>query len=96
MPFEKGKEKTGGREKGSENKLNREARELFVHTLANKSSKIDEAFDLVFEESPARFLDLFAKYAQYFVPKKTEAEIKADVRGGFDFNEVIERLKGDK
>ena len=95
MPFEKGKEKTGGREKGSENKLNREARELFVNTLANKSAMLDEAFDKVYAESPARFLDLFAKYAQYFIPKKTEAEIRADVKGGFDFNEVIKKLRGD-
>ena len=33
-----------------------------------------EAFQEVRDKNPAQYLDLFAKYAQYFVPKKTSLE----------------------
>lgn len=64
--------KHGGRKKGTENKITKEARELFINTLENLTPEIEEAFRKVLKDSPSRFLDLYAKYAQYFVPKKTE------------------------
>jgi hypothetical protein len=103
----KGK-KTGGRSKGTENKLTKEAREMFIETLEGLSPNVQKAFldvlngvkddegKWIKKPNPDRFLDLFAKYAQYFVPKKTEAEIDQKVSGSFDFNEIIERLKGDQ
>jgi hypothetical protein len=33
-----------------------------------------QAFEDVREKNPVQYLDLFAKYAQYFVPKKTSLE----------------------
>ena len=94
--MEEKRKKTGGRTKGTPNKLDSQAREVFVRTLENQVDNIEEAFAKVLKDSPARYLDLFAKYAQYFVPKKTEAEIKADINGSWDFNETLKKLKGDK
>lgn len=65
-------EKTGGRKKGSENKVTKEAKEIFLDTLGKHSGNIDKAFQEIFEEDRQAFLDTFAKYAQYFIPKKTE------------------------
>ena len=65
--------KTGGRRKGTPNKITSEAREIFIKTLEEQSQFISEAFDKGREESPTKYLDLFAKYAQYFVPRKTES-----------------------
>ena len=65
-------EKTGGRTKGTENKITSEARKIFIETLEEQSPYIAEAFERVRMENPEKYLDLFAKYAQYFVPKKTE------------------------
>lgn len=76
MPFEKGHKKKGGRKKGSENKLTQEAREMFIKTLEGQVPNIEKAFADVLKSNPRAFLDLFAKYAQYFVPKKTESDIK--------------------
>lgn len=70
--FEKGN-KAGGRTKGAVNKVTQSARELFLETLEGQSEHLSEAFAKVREESPSKYLDLFAKYAQYFVPKKTES-----------------------
>lgn len=75
MPFDKGKEKTGGREKGVENKTTQEARELFTKALEGQVHYIEESFALVREKDPAKYLELFAKYAQYFVPKQLDVNL---------------------
>jgi len=90
MPFEKGHKLGKGRPKGKENKLTKEAREMFIETLEGLTPEVEEAFKKVLAESPARFLDLFAKYAQYFVPKKTEADIKSNIElTGIDIKKIF-------
>ena len=69
--FEKG---NSGKPKGAVNKVTQEARVLFLQTLEAQVPNIMEAFQEVREKNPAQYLDLFAKYAQYFVPKKTSVE----------------------
>jgi hypothetical protein len=80
------RKKTGGRTKGTPNKLTEDARKVFLVTLEGQASHIAEAFDKVREESPKAYLDLFAKYAQYFVPKKTENS--HDHKGNLTINEI--------
>lgn len=67
--------KPKGKPKGSVNKVLNNARELFVATLENQVPFIEKAFADVREKNPAYYLELFAKYAQYFIPKKVEADI---------------------
>ena len=88
--FAKGNE---GKPKGAANKLSQEARELFLTTLEGQVDAIGEAFDKVRQDDPAKFLDLFAKYAQYFVPKKTSNE-NENIHTLKDFN-LREALKFD-
>jgi len=71
MAFKKGNSE-GGRTKGAVNKITQTSRELFLETLEGQSEHIAEAFEKVRLKDPKEYLDLFAKYAQYFVPKKTE------------------------
>ena len=71
MAFKKGN-KLGGRTDGAVNKITQTSRELFLETLEGQSEHIADAFEKVRKESPSKYLDLFAKYAQYFVPKKSE------------------------
>jgi hypothetical protein len=96
MPFKKGNKEGNGRPKGVENKLMKEAREIFIETLEGQVPNIEDAFKQVLKESPSKYLELFAKYAQYFVPKKTESEVKGELTTNFDFNDAIKRLRGDK
>ena len=70
-PFEKG---NAGKPKGATNKVTQEARVLFLQTLEAQVPNIMQAFQEVRDKNPAQYLDLFAKYAQYFVPKKTSLE----------------------
>jgi hypothetical protein len=97
MPYKKGQSgNQNGRPKGAQDKLMKEAREIFIETLEGQVPNIEDAFKQVLKESPSKYLELFAKYAQYFVPKKTESEVKGELTTNFDFNDAIKRLRGDK
>lgn len=65
-------EKTGGRSKGVPNKITQTARELFVSTLEQQVPNLLEAFEAVRVSDPVKYLELYAKYAQYFVPKHVD------------------------
>ena len=73
-----------GKPKGTENKLTKSARELFVATLEGQVGNIEVAFYDVLngtdasKPDPAKYLELFAKYAQYFVPKKIDLTTAGD------------------
>ena len=67
-----GQGRVGGKPKGAENKTTKQARELFVATLESQVDHIKDAFDTVREKDPAKYLDLFSKYAKYFVPVKMD------------------------
>ena len=68
-----------GRPKGAKNLIDREAKAMFTETLGKHSESIDEAFQKLFEEDKTKFLEVFAKYASYFMPKKTEATERIDI-----------------
>lgn len=85
--FEKGNK---GKPKGAVNKTTQASRELFLETLEGQSEHIAAAFEKVRKENPRAYLDLFAKYAQYFVPKKTENSDKIEVTAtNFDIKEAL-------
>lgn len=81
MAFKKGDKKpeTSGRQKQVPNKVTQTARELFIQTLENQSQHIQGAFDDVRASDPVEYLHLFAKYAQYFVPKKLDVNMEGKV-----------------
>ena len=95
MAFKKGQKAGPGRPKGMENKLTTEAREMFIKTLEGQVPNIQQAFYDVLTKSPEKYLDLFAKYAQYFVPKKTETDLKVSEGQSIDINETMRRLRGE-
>ena len=68
-PFTKGNK---GKPLGAKNKVVQEARILFIETLEGQVPHINEAFDKVKAKDPAMYLNLLAKYAQYFVPKMVD------------------------
>tara|TARA_R110000744_G_scaffold372161_1_gene483682 strand:- start:1399 stop:1698 length:300 start_codon:yes stop_codon:yes gene_type:complete len=95
MAFKKGESgNPKGREKGVENKITKEARDIFLETLEGQAPHIAKAFEEVRRDNPRAYLDLFAKYAQYFVPKKTENTDKIDLTvTDFDIKDVLRFTK---
>ncbi len=63
-----------GKPKGVQNKIDVEAKKVFLMTLEKQLPNIESAFDEVFKTDKAKYLELYAKYVQYFIPKKTEIE----------------------
>ncbi len=85
--FKKGNE---GKPKGATNKVTQEARELFLITIENEVTHLSKAFEQVREKSPKDYLDLIAKYAQYFVPKKTQTDTNTNLTiTDFNLKEVL-------
>lgn len=78
MPFEKGHKKATGRPEGATNKITQDARELFKQTLEAQVPSLLQAFEDVRAKNPDRFLELFAKYAQYFIPKQVDVTSKGE------------------
>jgi len=78
MPFEKGHKKATGRPEGATNKITQDARELFKQTLEAQVPSLLQSFEDVRAKNPDRFLELFAKYAQYFIPKQVDVTTKGE------------------
>jgi len=79
MPkFEKGNTAGKGRPKGTPNKVTIEMREMFIQTLEGQVPNIEKAFADVLSKSPEKYLDLFAKYAQYFVFNETIKRLREE------------------
>lgn len=72
--FKKGHK--GHKKPGAVNKITQQARELFVEILEGQVPNIKLAFAEVYENDKTKFLELYAKYAQYFVPRKVDITTK--------------------
>ena len=72
MPFEKGKNKTGGREKGTSNKATQEIREKLQEAIGGEMKDIKKTLAGIKKENPAQYLTLLEKFMGYIVPKKKD------------------------
>lgn len=66
----KGAPKTGGRSKGSPNKVTRTAKELVTDLVSAGMEKAMQKLQEI--EDPKDYLDTLAKFISYVVPKKVE------------------------
>jgi len=72
MAFKKGKPKTGGREKGVENKITQDGREIFRLIMEGQVPNVDEALNQVYKENKEAYLKCLAALMPYFMAKKTD------------------------
>ena len=89
MAFEKGKPKTGGRQKGKPNEVTEKGRELFVKIMEGQVPKIEKAFEAL-ENKPKDYLDCWSKLAPYFMPKKVDITTE-----GKSLNPIVIDWTGD-
>lgn len=68
----KGAPKTGGRDKGTPNKVTATAKEMVVQLVDYGLEKAKKKLDQI--DDPKEYLDTLAKFISYVVPKKTENE----------------------
>lgn len=89
MPFEKGKPKTGGRQKGTPNKDKRTVREI-VETALGKAIP-ERIMELVAYMEPEREIELLLDLLPYTYPKKKEVAVS----GELDLNHNDEALTAE-
>jgi hypothetical protein len=75
--------KTGGRVKGTPNKATRETRSLISSFVDTNASRVQELWDRVAGEDPAKALEIYAKITEFALPKLARTEVSGDlaVRG---------------
>ena len=83
----KGAPKTGGRKKGTPNKVTKDIREAIGEMLEGCADRMGEWLDRVAAEDPAKALDLALKASEYAIPKLSRAEVKTEDAG------LAERLR---
>jgi len=70
----KGK-KTGGRVKGTPNKVTVDVRRAFADLLTNSIPKLKDWLERVGEDDPARALTIVKDLAEYHIPKLSRTEL---------------------
>lgn len=71
--------KTGGRQAGTPNKTNVALRETISRFVENNAEKVQSLFDQVAAQSPAKALELYARIAEFVIPKQSRTEIDGEV-----------------
>lgn len=69
MAKAKGTPKTGGRQKGVENKVTRDTKEAFKRLVESNHDNMTLWLSRVAIEDPAKALEIVTKLAEYFIPK---------------------------
>ena len=77
--FQKGKEKTGGKKKGTPNKVTTEIKEAYKMLIEANIPNLTLWLERVAEEDPKEALKYLASLSEYVVPKLARTEIQADV-----------------
>lgn len=74
MPTPKFQEGNPGRQKGTQNKATRKAKELFLSIMEGEVDNIQDALNAVRKENKGRYLEVLSKFLPYFIPKKIEVD----------------------
>lgn len=78
--------KTGGRKKGTTNKVTRDVREAIAVFAQENVERMGEWLNQI--EDPAKRMDLYLRALEYHVPKLSRAEVSANVN-----MTIVEALK---
>jgi hypothetical protein len=74
MSFTKGKQKTGGRQKGTPNQTTKEIKDTLQLIIEGEMQYIPETLELIRERSPIAYLNTLISIAEYVIPKQSRVD----------------------
>ncbi len=97
MGFDSQTAKEAGKlsKRGKDNKISA-IRDIYANFLENNSSKLQELFDKVAKEDPAKALDILFKMGSFIIPKPKPADIANANNLFLDYSNVPEWLRPKK
>lgn len=73
--FEKG---NPGKPKGSESKVTKQAKELFLEIMEGEVDHIKDALESVRKKDKGKYLEVLSKFMPYFIAKKVDISTPTD------------------
>jgi hypothetical protein len=74
MPFEKGRQKTGGKKKGAVNRATQNAREAIAAFVDGNAHRLEGWLDRIASDDPAEAFRCFQSVVEYHIPKLARSE----------------------
>ena len=94
----KGQSKSGGRQKGIQNKSTEKAKALFVDIMSGNVKKFKTALDYLYKKDKIKWLDVVNKFFPYYLPRQTDItsdgeSIKPDINISVVNKKIAKDLK---
>ena len=70
--------KTGGRDKGTPNKVTKEIKEAFQTLVEGNIDNLDNWINETAKKDPAKAIDIILKISEYVLPKLSRTELKTN------------------
>ncbi|GAB3503674.1 hypothetical protein GCM10027341_33160 [Spirosoma knui] len=88
MPFEKGREKTGGRKAGSPNKATTDIKSRIATLIENQFDTIQADLETL---EPKERVTVYLKFLEYVVPKQREQKIDLSMLNDEQIDELLNK-----
>jgi hypothetical protein len=81
-----------GRVKGVPNAVTKSAREIFQAFVEGNASKVQELWDRVARKNPAKALQIYAKLAEFVLPKLQRTELSGQVNHALEYSDEVQTV----
>jgi len=78
------RKKTGGRQKGAQNKTTTELKEIITKIVGNQLDRLEGDLDKIRRQNPAKAVEIASKLIDYVLPKQTKMEIEGELKHKVD------------
>ena len=92
----KGQPKSGGRQKGTQNKSTEQSKAMFIDMMGGNVKKVKAALDYLYKKDKVKWLDTVCKFFPYFLPRKQDITSDDEqLRPGINISVVNEKIAED-
>jgi len=89
MAFVKGKTKTGGKKKGSVNKITKDIRLAYQMLIENNLENMTDWLKLIAAKDPAKAIYILSDLSEYVIPKLARTEVTGKDGESLQTNQTV-------